>query len=376
MKKALLMAPAASMLERFCKVNLEVLQEQGYELHLAANFEPENGKQPEYDFRREAENGGIIFHPIEFERQSFFRNRKKLKELKTLLQMEQFDLIHAHTETGGLLLRLAARSAGGAKLVFTPHGMSFYRGSSLLSQLFYRPIEKWICKRCSAVIAINQEELQVLKRWNEQTAFFTHGIGVDITPAPTIDVPQKRRELGIPPDAVLVTSLGELNRRKNHIACIRAISKIGNPNLYYLICGEGGLRNTLLREAETLGIGGRVVLPGFRSDVPDILACSDIFALPSHQEGLSVALMEAMAAGLPVVCSRIRGNVDLIDAEGGFLVGPDDAEGYARAIDALAASPELREKLGGHNQEAVRQYSKEIVKGELIDVYSGLLTES
>lgn len=379
MKKALLIAPMASTLERFCKVNMEVLREQGYELHLAANFASGTYEQIEHDqkYLRKAEAEGIIVHPIKFKRQSFFSNMGNLKEFKKLIKNEEFDVIHAHTETGGLMLVLAASKAGETKLVFTPHGMSFYKGSSIKSHIVYRPVERWLCSKCDAVIAINQEELTVLKKWNERTAYFTHGIGVDIAPTTIADVSQKRSELGIPQDSVLVTSLGELTQRKNHIACIRAISKIDNPNVYYLICGVGELRGKLLHEAESLEIGSQVVLPGFRRDVADILACSDIFAFPSYQEGLSVALMEAMTAGLPVVCSKIRGNIDLInEGEGGCLIDSDDSEGFAKAIDKLAKSPELRRKMGEYNQKAVKRYSKEVVKGELLNVYSGIRTRN
>lgn len=373
MKKALLIASMASTLERFCKVNMEVLREQGYELHLAANFASDTWEQTHRaeEYLWEAEDEGIIVHPIGFERRSFFKNIKNLRKLKRLLKNEQFDLIHAHTETGGMMLALAAAKAGGAKLIFTPHGMSFYKGSSLKSRIVYRPIERWICNKCNAVIAINQEELQVLKKWNEKTAFFTHGIGADITPTTITDGLQKRTELGIPPGAVLLTSLGELDERKNHLVCIRAISKIGKPNIYYLICGDGKLRGKLLREAERFGVGDRVVMPGFRRDVADILACSDIFVFPSYYEGLSVALMEAMNAGLPVVCSRIRGNVDLIEeGKSGYLIEPTDSAGFAKAIELLAELPKLRLEMGERNKKDVKNYSKEIVKGELINVYS------
>jgi len=379
MNKALLIAPMASTLERFCQVNMEVLREQGYEIHLSANFTSGTYEQSEHDqnYLRKAEAEGVVVHPIEFERQSLFRNIRPLKELKTLINNEKFDLIHAHTETGGLMLALAVPKAGKAKLVVTPHGMSFYKGSSLKSHIVYRPIERWICSKCNAVIAINQEELQILKKWNEKTAYFTHGIGVDIAPTTIAAASQKRTELGIPQDAILMSSLGELTQRKNHIVCIRALSKIDNPSVYYLICGVGELRGRLLNEAESLGIDGQVVLPGFRRDVAEILACSDIFAFPSYQEGLSVALMEAMTAGLPVVCSKIRGNTDLInEGEGGCLIDSDDSEGFAKAIDKLAASPELRQKMGEHNKKAVKRYSKEIVKGELRNVYSSIRTRN
>ena len=374
MKKVLLMAPMASTLELFCRANIELLRELGYKVHLAANFRSGSGEQLRHnlEYISRAEKEGITVHPIDFERRTLFRNLGALAKLKMLLREESFDLIHAHTETGGLLLRLALRQAQGSRLVYTPHGMSFYEGSSLKSRIIYKPVERRICAVCDAVIAINSEELDVLRRWNPETAYFTHGIGVDVSAPKEADRALKRAELGIPPEAVLLCSVGELSERKNHITCIRALAKTGNPDIYYLICGVGELDDELRFEAEKLGIGSRVVFAGYRRDVPDILACSDIFAFPSYQEGLPVALMEAMAAGLPVICSKIRGNVDLIsEGEGGCLLEPDNSEGFARAILKLADAPELRQKLGEHNREAVKGFGKEIVKGELRNVYSG-----
>ena len=121
----------------------------------------------------------------------------------------------------------------------------------------------------------------------------------------------------IPKHAVLLLSVGELSRRKNHQAVIEALAELGRTDLYYLICGQGGLKEELAQQAHRLGIADRVILPGFQQDVADMYRSADLFVFPSLQEGMPVALMEAMAAGLPCVVSDIRGNRDLIDEQGG-----------------------------------------------------------
>jgi glycosyltransferase involved in cell wall biosynthesis len=375
-KKALLIAPHAITLERFCEANIAALIRLGYELHLAANTTTGIGGQHvrERIFFKEAEANNITVHPLRIKRQSFFGNLGALHKIRTLLRKGRFDLIHAHTETGGLLLWLTAGSAKGAKLIYTPHGMSFYRGSSLISRFIYRPIERLICAKCSAVIAINREEHDILKKWNAKTAFFTHGVGIKTAFGQTFSSSQKRTELNIPQEALLLVSVGELNANKNHIVCIKALKRISRTDIRYLICGEGALKQRLDDEAEKLGLGDSVITAGYRSDVRDILACSDIFLFPSRHEGLPVSLLEAMCAGLPVICSRIRGNTDLIEAGvGGILLEPDDADAWAEAIALFAEDPELRLKMGAHNKAATGLYDIETVRSELVHVYSSVL---
>ena len=96
----------------------------------------------------------------------------------------------------------------------------------------------------------------------------------------------------------------------------------------------------MIEVANKVGLDNRVKLLGFRSDIAEICKAADIFAFPSSREGLPVSLMEAMAAGLPVVCSNTRGNTDLIeDGKGGYLVEPDDVEGFAKALKKLQIVP-------------------------------------
>jgi glycosyltransferase involved in cell wall biosynthesis len=116
-----------------------------------------------------------------------------------------------------------------------------------------------------------------------------------------IDKSAKRKELGLPEDAFVVFSVGELNKNKNHEIVIKALARLNNSKIYYVICGQGPLESYLIDEANRLGLGNRVKLLGFRSDVDEICKAADIFAFSSFREGLSVSLMEAMAAGLPVV---------------------------------------------------------------------------
>jgi glycosyltransferase involved in cell wall biosynthesis len=183
-----------------------------------------------------------------------------------------------------------------------------------------------------------------------------------------------RKELQIPEDALVLLTVGDLIVRKNQKTVIEALSKTGRNDLYYVLCGQGPLKEEYEKMAERLGVGGQIRFAGYRKDVGDFYTMADLFVFPSYQEGLSVAVMEAMANGLPMVLSRIRGNVDLVrDGEGGFLCGPDDAEAFAGRIELLAEQPELRRKMGEKNLREIKKYDLSEADRRMRRIYRKML---
>lgn len=138
----------------------------------------------------------------------------------------------------------------------------------------------------------------------------------------------KRDVIHIPIKAKLIISVGELSVRKNHSIVIEALNRINDKNIYYIIVGQGALLNALLNKDQT----GRLKLLGYRTDIVDLLHCADLFAFPSLQEGLPVALMEAMASGIPCLASKIRGNIDLLEVIPSTLVEVNTDVGWKKAI--------------------------------------------
>lgn len=137
-----------------------------------------------------------------------------------------------------------------------------------------------------------------------------------------------------------------------------------------LLCGQGELKTQLQEQAQALGIEKQVRFLGFRYDVPEICAVCDLFLFPTFHEGLPVALMEAMTAGLPVVSSDVRGNRDLIEpGKGGYLTEPRDVLGMEKAIRHLMDHPEQRKAMGEWNRQAVLPYDLEKVKAKMREVY-------
>lgn len=173
----------------------------------------------------------------------------------------------------------------------------------------------------------------------------------------------KRKEIGVPEESIVLLSVGELNSNKNHEVVIRALAEIKDPNIHYVICGKGPLEEKHKNLSIKLGVKNSIHFLGFRKDIPEICKMSDIFIFPSFREGLSVALMEAMACGLPVICSSIRGNVDLIDDEkGGYIDKPSKISEYMNAILRLVNSEKNNIVFGRYNLNKCNLYDLVMIK--------------
>ncbi len=151
---------------------------------------------------------------------------------------------------------------------------------------------------------------------------------------------------------------------------IRAMAHIPDRKIKYLAVGLGECEAEDRKLIQKLGLKGQAVLAGYREDVDALLKMADCFVFPSVQEGLPVSLMEAMAAGVPVVCSRIRGNTDLVtDGVEGLLTEPMDESGYAKAVLKLKQDSRLRETLRKNAREKIKRYDAKRVHGRMLRIY-------
>jgi len=309
---------------------LKMFQEEGYTTYVAAanDTNEQNVNIPYCDHYVEISFKRNPFHP---------GNIKAYLKLKKLICDNDFEIIHCHTPVGGVLGRLAASKArrNGTRVFYTAHGFHFYKEAPLKNWLIYYPIE-WLCAHFTDVlITINKEDYALAKKhMHAKHVEYVPGVGVDVEKFANVQVDRsaKRRELGIPEDAFLLLSVGELNENKNHQIVIKALAELKNPNIHYAIAGKGDLHDYLIGLAYSLGVASQVHLLGYRSDVAELYKSSDIYVLPSIREGLNVSIMEAMASGLPVVCSVARGNTDLIDENGGAVFESHSVEDCCNAI--------------------------------------------
>lgn len=142
-----------------------------------------------------------------------------------------------------------------------------------------------------------------------------------------------RNELGIPLEAQVILSVGEVNKNKNHQVGIKALARLNNSSSYYVICGKGPLEESNRKLARELGVDNRVIFTGYRTDVDEFYQMADVFLFPSLREGLPVAVIEAMASRLPVVATLIRGSRDLVNKNS--LYRTDDIEGISKAMEKV-----------------------------------------
>ena len=369
MKKVLFVATVVKLhIMVFHIPYLEWFKKNGYEVHVAARNDYDNKDECIIPFCDR-------FHDLPFERSPIRKNNLQVyKDLKNIIDTEQYEIIHCHTPMGGAIGRLAARSARkkGTKVIYTAHGFHFFKGAPLVNWLAYYPAERWLARYTDVLITINTEDYEIAKKFKVNRIEYVPGVGIDTDKFKNIEVnrTEKRESLGVSEDDFMIISVGELNKNKNHQVIIRAIAKLRNEKIKYVLCGQGPLETELRELAKELDVENQVKFLGFRKDVPDLMKVADLFAFPSYREGLSLSLMEAMASGLPVVCSEIRGNTDLIeDGKGGYLVEPSDVEGFAKYIKELIEDSRLKSELGGFNLEKIEHYSIENVLCEMEEIY-------
>ena len=310
----------------------------------------------------------MVVHNISFSRSPFSTdNIKAYAQLKKLVKENHYDIVHCHTPNAAAITRLACMGIKGTKVIYTAHGFHFYKGAPKKNWLVYYPIE-WLCAHWTdSLITINLEDYMLAKRhMKARNIEYVPGVGINLDKFADIstDIFEKRDSLGIPCDATILLSVGELNANKNHETVIRAIEGM---DVYYLIAGKGDNEQRLLKIAQEVGMEDRVQLLGFRRDVLELLQVADAYVFPSYREGLSVSLMETMASGKPAIVSEIRGNVDLIDSNGGALFDPYSVAECREAIRKVLKSDSR--KMGQHNKEKIKQFSTEVVLKRIDDIY-------
>lgn len=290
---------------------------------------------------------------------SLTREVHPLKDLQALWQLiglfrrEQPALVHTHTSKAGMLGRMAAWLARVPVIVHTPHGHVFYGHFGPFRSWFFLQIERGLSVITDRLIALTDAERQdhLDRAVGKADRFAVVPSGIDREKFGRARAQGKQQPdwFGCPADGLIIGSVGWLTDIKGHGYLIDAVATLKQkfPSLHLVIVGSGDRRDALLQQAELLGLRDAVHLLGHRDDVDTCLAGMDLFVLPSLNEGMGRALIEAMAAGLPVIASRVGGIPAVIDHERtGLLVPPGDAGGLAEALRRLLERPEWARQLG------------------------------
>ena len=374
---ALMVAHVASMIDHFNMPNIKLLIELGYSVHVACNFKRGSScDDTEIEgLKAKLDSIGVTYTHIDFERSPFsLKNFAAYKQLKKVFNENRYDLVHCHTPMGGVLGRLAAKKyrKSGTKVIYTAHGFHFFKGAPLKNWLLYYPVE-WICAFWTdELITINKEDYaRAQKHMHAKHVTYIPGVGVDLKKfSPDIyteeEIANARAELGLNSDEKMLLSVGELISRKDHESVIRALAKMNDLHIKYFICGTGELKEYLERLIDELGLTENVRLLGYRTDISRLCDCADLFVFPSLQEGLPVALMEAIASKTAVICSRIRGNTDLVS--GNALFEPKNVSQIAEKISQYIISDNTAEV--ERNYINLKKFDLEKVVEEMKTLYS------
>lgn len=400
MKEVLLVSHVSGFIPQFEMNNVHLLQSMGYEVHYASNF-----KNPSYgDDNIRLKDTGIICHQIDFVRSPYsIENFRAYSQLKKLMTMYDFSLVHCHNPMSAALTRLAARATQTAPVIYTAHGFHFYKGAPLHMWLIYGTMEWLLSFLTCQQICINKEDYQLAKRYFHcKKVAYVPGVGIDPlkigsqsgtnilsakvaarfdnhgrrNPANMTTSSVKRQQLGIPDNSFVIVTAGELIHRKNQVLLLRVMKELrkykdsNERTPILLICGHGELKQNLEKIVKDLGIQDIVRFLGYRDDLYDIYRASDLFVFPSFQEGLPAALMEAMACGLPVVCSDIRGNSELVvEDKGGFRIKTSDTAGFASGIRLIMKNSDAADSMGWYNQNRIEKYSQRYIIPKMSKIY-------
>ncbi len=330
MKKVLVTATVDSHILAFHTPYLQYFKEKGYEVHVATNG---TAAVPYCDVK----------HTVTFERSPFKPNNiKAIRQLKKVIDTEQFDIIHTHTPMGSVVTRLAAMHARKklrTRVIYTAHGFHFFKGAPLQNWLIFYPVEKLLARKTDTLITINKEDYALAKKKFKTDVRFVAGVGIEPKKFDFVMTAANksalRKTLGLQDTDFVMIYPAELSKRKRQTWLIKALKDtlLANPSMHLLLPGKDSLNGQCQALAKELHLENNVHFLGFRNDIPRLLTISNVAVSAARQEGLPVNIMEAMYIGLPVVATNCRGNADLVNGKANsHLVATNDSLAVAEAV--------------------------------------------
>ena len=348
---------------------IKALHDAGWEVHVAAknDFVPRSLCVIPYCDH---------YFDLPFSRNIFKKdNLTSYKLIKQIITLNKYDVIHCNTPIPSALCRLAARNSE-AKIIYTAHGFHFFNGAPLLNWLFYYPVELLLSRYTDVLITINDEDFKRALTFHAKKVVKIAGIGVSVENFRQCDKKNyiDREKLGIPNDAFVLLSVGELIKRKNHKSILDALSIISNPKIHYIICGQGTLRDYLLKLVNKDHLENNVHFIGYCTDMPRVYTMGDCFVFPSLHEGLPCAMMEALMSGLPVIASDIRGCRDLLPyCTNGILYPVKEIQ---RLVELITTAYIEHRPRCVPSLENVKCFDQQAILKEILAIYNELMEQN
>jgi glycosyltransferase EpsD len=365
-KKILYCASTASHILNFHLPYLRFFHEMGWQIDVAVG---NNADIPYAD--------NMILLPL---RKSLLtsNNLRAVYSLRRLLAVKQYDIISAHTTLAGAVVRLAVQLSGRchAKMAYTSHGY-FFSDEPMLSKLPYLWVEKLLAPVTDVLMVMNRTDYELANRYRlGKNIVLIPGMGLDTAKFTKIDPIDKKKlkvSAGYHPDDFIILYAAEMSPRKNQGELIRAFAAAAarESTIKLLLAGAGKLENEYRELARQSGYGERIFFLGYVTDMDSLYRICDLAVSTSRSEGLPFNVMEAMAIGLPVVASRIKGHMDLLGSlNEDCLYNLGDEQVLAKKILTFKRDESLRERVRQVNLVNVEKYDLDVVKSVVIKAYS------
>lgn len=371
MKKVLFTATVDSHILQFHLPFLKLFKEKGYEVHVATNGDEEI---PYCDVK----------HKISFERSPFkINNLKAIKQLRKVCESEKFDIIHTHTPMGSVVTRLAAKSSRKkhhTRVIYTAHGLHFFKGSPIINWLLFYPVEKYLSKYTDTLILINKEDYDRCKRKFKKCKDIQYvpGVGIDeekfnfeMTKKEKLEL---RKSLGLKEKDFVMIYPAELSKRKRQVWLINSIEGLlkKHKDIHLLLPGKDSLNGECQELVKKLDLEKQIHFLGYRKDIPKLLKISDVSVSAANQEGLPVNIMEAMYVGLPIVATDCRGNRDLVKNNiNGYLINLNDTELFSDSINKLYCLKNEGIKQKVESKKIIKEYLLNKILFKICLIYYG-----
>ncbi len=358
------------------------LREAGYDIEMVSLSEP----LPEVTAECQADGMPLTYLP---ERDGVAIDFRLLRQLRSLFRQKRPMIVHSHGHRRNFHAAIAARLAGIPHLIvevqesaIVPATMPGRSHFFLPRTWIYRLHEQIVNRLAHNIVCCSEASRDAMvKRQGaprQKIEIVYNGVELDRFDSIEPNSLGLRAELGIPADALVVGNVAKLTPRKQHRCLLQAASLVLEkvPGTHFVVAGTGYLQEELQQLAEKQGIGSNVHFLGFRNDVPQLLREFDAFAFPSLSEGLPLALMEAMAARLPVVATEAPGNDELvIEGETGYLIPVRDHQQLAERLIGLLTDGEQRRQMAEAGRRRVEQhFSRPVMVERIKQLYEQILS--
>lgn len=322
-------------------------------------------------------------YKIDIQRNPFsIKNLRAIRSLKSILKNENYSIVHCHTPMGSVVARLASKKFRqfGLKVIYTSHGFHFYKKSSIINWLLYYPIEKLLSKVTDILVTINEEDYTIAKnQFYTNKVYKIDGVGVNLDLFQPVSFEKKlelREQYGFQKDDFIILYIAEFINRKNHQMLFQLIKKLKNDNynFKFIFCGKGKLLEYYKDASQKSGLDNLVNFTGYRKDIFNFCALSDLHIATSLQEGQGINNIEAMATGLPLLATDIRGHRDVIvNGRNGKLFPINDNDGLYKLVIELYNDLRIKNDYFFNNIYDSKKFSIDIAVNKMAEIYKTVM---